>query len=57
VSGNRWEEEVQHRIFDRLNMSTSSPTMGMLTPSQHGAFVVAEWWCLRMRFNLISSLA
>ena len=38
VSGNSWEHEVQTRIFDRLNMSMSSPTMGLLRPDQRAKF-------------------
>ena len=38
MSGKRWEDEVEARIFAPLNMSMSSPTMSRLRPDQKAAF-------------------
>lgn len=38
VGGRSWEQEVQTRVFDRLNMSASSPTLARLTPAMRAKF-------------------
>ena len=38
VSGNTWEDEIQTRIFDRLNMTASAPATSTLSAEQQRKF-------------------